>query len=171
MRQYGKVVYKGLYPGIDLVASIAPGEPAQFKYDFLATPGADLSAIQVEYTGYSDVENTGSELVFNLSGRELSESIPASYTIPGNEPVIATFQTLSKSAQKLVLTYATPQGYDTSKSLVIDPLATIRWSTYYGDTLSDEARAAATDVFGNLYAAGRTASPVTLASEGGYQNT
>src|SRR6516164_9924163 len=45
---YAKVGYKGIYPGIDLIYH---GNQSHLEYDFVAPPGADVSAISMEVIG------------------------------------------------------------------------------------------------------------------------
>src|ERR1035437_825205 len=47
---YGKVTYKGIYSGIDLVYR---GNQRNLEYDFVVSPGADPSQIRVAYEGSS----------------------------------------------------------------------------------------------------------------------
>src|SRR5262245_37960115 len=45
---YGRVVYKDLYPGIDMVYS---SHKRLLKSEFIVAPGADPSQIRIAYTG------------------------------------------------------------------------------------------------------------------------
>ncbi|RYE00303.1 MAG: hypothetical protein EOP54_00540 [Sphingobacteriales bacterium] len=58
--------------------------------------------------------------------------------------------------------------YDITQPLIIDP--TLQWATYYGGTDFDYSYGCATDLSGNVYIAGQTASTTFIAS-GGHQNT
>jgi len=49
---YGKLVYKDLWPGIDLVYS---GTVNQLKYEFIVTPGSDPGQIRLAYQGTDSV--------------------------------------------------------------------------------------------------------------------
>jgi hypothetical protein len=52
--QYRRVVYKGIYPGIDLRVS-RPAEGKPVEYNFVVHPGGDPSAIQMRYSGADDI--------------------------------------------------------------------------------------------------------------------
>ncbi len=45
---YGRVTYRGVYPGTDLVLR---GENGRFAYDFVLAPGADPAAIALRFAG------------------------------------------------------------------------------------------------------------------------
>ncbi len=171
VQSFGKVVYENIYDGIDLHVMLTPDD-GNFKYDFVAKPGANLSAIQVEYSGYDHAEVGDDAIIFDVSGRQLIESIPVSYTLPGNDEVKVKYQTISKAGGKLVVGYnmESNSSYSASKTLVIDPLINFSWSTYYGDSLYDVGYAVATDTVGNVFAAGATSSLQAMASEGSFQN-
>ncbi len=171
IQTFQKVVYENIYENIDLWVSLEEGDHTNFKYDFVAGPGADLSAIQIEYTGFDQAEVYADAIHFQLSGRQLTESIPLSYTLPGNETTAVTYQTISKSSNKLIIGYAAQATAYAGKTLVIDPLTDLAWSTYYGDSLSDVGYAITTDSLGNVFAAGATESLQFMASAGAYQNT
>ncbi len=51
-----RVVYRNLYPGIDLAAYRAGG---RVQYDLIVSPGADLSQVQIVYQGLEHVELQG----------------------------------------------------------------------------------------------------------------
>ena len=52
---YAKLVYRELWPGIDLAYRAVKGE---LKYEFLVQPGADPARIRLRYSGASDLEIT-----------------------------------------------------------------------------------------------------------------
>lgn len=54
---YKKITYKDLYPGID-AEYILPSEGG-FKYNLIVHPGADLTAVQMEYNGSDNIEPDG----------------------------------------------------------------------------------------------------------------
>ena len=48
VRNYGRVRYRALYPGVDVEFY---GSPNGLEYDFLVQPGADPSRIQLSFSG------------------------------------------------------------------------------------------------------------------------
>ncbi len=49
---YGKVRYKEVYPGIDLIFY---GNPQRLEYDFVVAPGADPDLIRLDYAGSKSI--------------------------------------------------------------------------------------------------------------------
>lgn len=52
-----RVIYRNIYPGIDLAAYRAGG---RVQYDLIVSPGADLSQVKITYQGLEHVELLGS---------------------------------------------------------------------------------------------------------------
>jgi len=63
---YSVVIYEDIYPGIDLKYY---GNGKQMEYDFIVSPGADPSQIEVRYEGANSVSvNEAGELVVKRTG-------------------------------------------------------------------------------------------------------
>ena len=75
--QYGRVRYKNVYPGIDVVYH---GSDRQLEYDFVLAPGADPGRIELAYDGADRmrVEQNG-DLVLEVNGRTLRQLRPKVY--------------------------------------------------------------------------------------------
>lgn len=169
---FGKIKYEGIYPGIDMELSIAEvAGKKQFKYDFIAAPGADMDLIEIEYLGFDNAQVDGDEIVFELSTGTLRESIPLSYLSPGGETVDVSYKGISQSGSALRVGMALPEGRSlpADKSLTIDPTAALEWGTYYGGEATEVNNSVAIDSLGILYIAGTTSSLSGMASEGSHQ--
>lgn len=149
VRTFRKVVYHGVYPGIDW--EIMTTEKG-FEQDFIVHPGADPSSIRMRFTGHEDlfVDGQGQLIHGNRLGRFV-EAGPASFQ--GSTVVRTAFD-----LQDDVLTFALG-AYDDTRTLRIDP--TREWGTYYGGSANEETKDLACDEDGNVYMAGYTASPET----------
>jgi Beta-propeller repeat len=134
------IVYRDLWPGIDLVWSGAQG---RLKYTLVVRPGADPAAIKLRYRGAKlSVEDGG--LVVRTPVRTLHEgrpvgSSPLAYTLRGE---IVGFRA---------------SGYDRSRTLVIDPPALL-YAGFLGGSGDDDATGIAVDSAGNAYITGPTLS-------------
>ena len=64
---YGKVKYKDVYPGIDLIYY---GNQRQLEFDFVVAPGGDPTAIKFEFDSTDEVEinETGSLVLHSSAG-------------------------------------------------------------------------------------------------------
>ena len=59
--------------------------------------------------------------------------------------------------------------YATFFCFIINAQPTRNWGTYYGGSLRDEALSVVTDVSGNVYITGRTASTTGISTGGSHQ--
>ena len=153
---FGSIVYKQLYPGIDMLYS---AHARELKSTFTVAPGADPSHIQIEYTGVENlrVDETGA-LIFTTPDGELREAAPEIYQETGGRRDIVTgaFQITGKVVSFRV------GDYDRNRELKIDPV--LSYSTYLGGSGTNKGTAIAVDASGSAYVTGYTDStnfPVT----------
>jgi hypothetical protein len=157
---YGKVHYKDVYPGIDLVYY---GNPSQMEYDFEVAAGADPRQIQFDVKGADSVSvDPNGDLVLQTGQGALHVKSPVLYQTFNNMklPVSGGFTLKNSTRVGFSLT-----GYDKTKPLVIDPV--LLYSTYLGGLADDQATGIAVDSEGSAYVAGWTQSTnFPLASQG-----
>jgi hypothetical protein len=156
---YKKLIYKDLYPHIDLVLySLEKG----LKYEFHVNPGGKVSDIKLRWNGTGNfvLKDNGSLCLKNNVGM-VWDSRPVSYQ--GNNIISTLFE-----KQGNLITFKTG-SYDADKVLVIDPV--INWATYIGGTGEDKGLGISVDKTGNIYATGQTASTSSIASGGSYQTS
>jgi len=148
---YAGVVYRSLYPGIDLVYR---GRQGQLKSEFVVSPGADPSRIAMEYRGTARVhlERDGTVVVETPLG-VLVEEAPRLYQVIGGRevPVEGCYRLDGDNAVRIVV-----GEYDRTRPLIIDP--ELVYSTYLGGSDGDWAHAIAVDGEGCVYVAGYTVS-------------
>lgn len=147
---YDEVIYRDLWPGIDLVFHRSAD---RLKYDFIVHSGADPSAIRLAWDGARglSVDDNGNLLIRTASGT-ITDERPYTYQeIGGKQSAIETrFRLVGR-------TYGFVVGaYDRQLPLVIDP--GLEFSTFLGGTRTDFAWAIALDPAGNIYVAGETGS-------------
>ncbi|HSP67066.1 MAG TPA: SBBP repeat-containing protein, partial [Bryobacteraceae bacterium] len=148
---YQGIVYRGLYPGIDMTYS---GKDHQFKSEFRIVPGGDPHRIRLEYAGADSVRmDARGDLVIRSGALELRDHAPVAYQESSDgvrHPVGARYQILAGGHTVAF----EMEDYDLSQPLVIDPV--ISYATYIGGTAQSAITALAVDSSGNLYAAGWT---------------
>jgi hypothetical protein len=155
---YGRVTYKGIYPGIDVAYY---GNNLNLEYDFVVRPGADATQIRMGYEGSSRFE-------LNKDG-DLELQTAAGKTLARKPVVYQTIHGVRQAVQgEYVLTADNSVGfklgaYDHSKALVIDP--TLNVLAFLGSTaagiVESDAWGIATNATGTptgVYLTGRTAS-------------
>jgi len=149
---YSSVVYRGLYPGINLRYY---GDGKSLKYDFIVTPGADFSDILIKYEGADELGVTpGGDLKAKTEFGPVFEKAPCIYQdIDGRKRVIAGRYVLRGMN---TFGFELTEAYDPSHLLVIDP--ELVYCTYLGGCANDEANDVAIDAKGCAYVTGMVRS-------------
>lgn len=161
---YKRIEYKDIYPGVNMVYY---GNQGQLEYDFVVSPGADPSAIQLAFEGSDKVEmDAKGDLILKTASGDLRLHKPLVYQeIAGvRREISATFvlnPNCLESQSKIVNPKSQVVGfrlaaYDASKPLVIDPV--LSYATYLGGSGSDGIVSISVDSAGNAYVAGSTTS-------------
>ncbi|MFH0732787.1 MAG: SBBP repeat-containing protein [Candidatus Omnitrophota bacterium] len=147
---YYKIIYQGLYEGVDLSYSSKNGN---LESEFVVASGADYANIKLGYEGVNSliIDESGN-LIIDTEFGQLKEAKPYAYqNIAGiKQEVSAGFILLSDNSYGFSV-----NNYDTNYPLVIDP--TLGYSTFIGGSYSsaqDEVYALAIDSAGNAYISG-----------------
>jgi hypothetical protein len=145
--RFGRVRYREVYRGIDLVYYTTPDG---FEYDFALAPGADPRAISLRFTGASRLEiSKAGDLVIHSAGGDLHQGRP--HVFQDGREIRASYRLHGPDRISLQIAY-----YDRNRRLIIDP--SITFSTMLGGSGRDVALAVATDAKGAIYIAGSTDS-------------
>ncbi|SDE61189.1 Por secretion system C-terminal sorting domain-containing protein [Dyadobacter soli] len=166
VRDFQRVTYTGIYPGIDLEFVADPKSGKQVEYNFIVHPGADPARIQLRYRGSKKVALNHGRIVMETGNGPLREHIPASWVGSNRKPLEVSYKNLGQN----LFAFQVP-AYDKRQTLVIDPSPNLEWATYYGGAGSDAITAIDTDESGNVYAVGTTSSTANIASNGAHQGT
>ena len=153
---FSKVVYRGLYDGIDLHTF---GRRSSLKYEFHVAPGADWTKIAVRYFGIDGlaIDSAGALHVSTRLG-ELIDDAPYVYQpIRGKQvPVICDYLLIDERTYG----FQVRGTVDRSTELVIDP--NLAWATYLGGGIygnaDDEGHDVSVDASGNALITGWTQS-------------
>jgi len=118
---YKKLIYKNMYPGIDIEYIIPEGKGG-IKYSFILKPGVDIKNVKMVYTGdFEKVEllNNGNVSIMTKCGNIIDHA-PDTYYSEDQSKVKCSFRICGKN----VLGFCFPAGYDDFKSVTIDPWTT-----------------------------------------------
>jgi len=153
---YKILVYKNLYPNIDVEYTIP--EKGGMKYKLILHPGADISQVQMKYSG--DVENSiidseGNIIISTPSG-EIIDHAPLSY-FEGNEANVSSAFVLKDNVVSFHINELQTSN-SILQTLIIDPWTVVPTAL----TNDNAAYDLAVDNYGNVYVAGGTITPYYL---------
>jgi hypothetical protein len=147
---YEGVLYRDLYPGIDLSYK---EEGGRLKSEYRVGPGADATRIRLAYSGIRRLRIDDGALVVETDFGELREERPEVYQDASGRHVSLSGAFTILGANEVGFRVG---AYDRSLPLVIDPI--LSFSTYLGGGGLDSVKAIAVDGAGNAYVAGQTDS-------------
>jgi hypothetical protein len=177
VKKYLRIVFRSVYPNIDLEFTMAEDVRYPVKYNFILHEHARMVDIHLGYNGHeslgliADGRSGGKDILLKTSLGELREEIPLSYWL--NETELNEVDVHYVLTGPSTVGYALSPGQDVpeGKTLVIDPTPQINWSTYFGGTGIDQASVVKLDGFGFVYLAGSTNSAAGIATAGAHQIT
>ena len=151
--QFGKVRYREVYPGIDVVYY---GSDRNLEYDMVVAPGADPGLIDITYEGAHPKLTAEGDLL--IGG--VRQHRPNIYQdVKGSRVAVAGSYRLQPDGH---VRFSLAK-YDRSLPLVIDPV--VQFSQYLGTAGYDAGFAITVDEAGNSYITGNTNS-ITFPSQG-----
>jgi hypothetical protein len=108
------------------------GKEGNLKYDVIVSAGADANVLKMQYDGADALYLKNGKLIVVNAFNSVEESIPLAYqTINGTQKSVACRYVLNGTT----VSFEFPNGYDSSKELVIDP--TLVFSSYTGSTANN----------------------------------
>ncbi len=149
---YGQVVYRKLYPGIDLRYG---GRRGALKYTFVVNPGADVSPIRLAYGGAAGLRlDEEGHLLILAGGKELKDTKPYAYQEIGGRRVEVEVAFVLHGVR--TCGFVVQGDCDPRYPLVIDPV--LAYSTYLGGSNIETGRSIVVDGAGQAYVTGETYS-------------
>lgn len=163
---FRQLTRKNLYPGIDVITK--GNNKGEFEIDYQVAPMANPLNIQLLYEGFNQlsIEEDGSLKMTHPLGW-VSESKPIAWnkTASGERiPVEVVYQLKDN-----VVSFAFPNGYDSSLELIIDPV--LAFSTFTGAQSDNWGFTAAPDPQGNAFGGGIVFGPKYPFSAGAYDTS
>ncbi len=166
LADYAAVIYKDLYPGIDLRYAAAGGA---LKYEFIIAPGADPSQIAVAFANADTIEVSGDAVHATVKGENFADTDLVAFqdTNTGRVEVSCAFLRADLRAVSFRV-----GRYDPTVPLVIDPVVNLlEYSTYLGGTGNDYGYSIAVDASGCAYITGSTSSDPFRTTAGAFNET
>lgn len=148
---YGRVRYREVYPGVDLVFH---GERDELEFDFEIAPGTDPGAIRMAFKGMDrlHLDQTGSLVLATAAGEVVLRAPVLYQDADGGRRTVAGRYVLGRRGR---VGFEVGE-YDRGRPLVIDPA--MIYSTYLGGSGYDTAFGIAVDSEGSAYVTGQTNS-------------
>ncbi len=139
--------YNNIYQNVDMHVT---SEGPSLVYEFFVKPGGDANEIRLKFDGQDNISvNSKGELVIKTSVGIVSELKPYvyQYNHDGKTQVACNYHLEGNE-----LTFELPDGYDHSKTLIIDPVT--YWASFTGSTADNWGFTATYDNLGNFYMGG-----------------
>ncbi|WP_426484172.1 T9SS type B sorting domain-containing protein [Flavobacterium sp. 2] len=171
--QFKQITYKNIYPNIDAVFTIPADPQKTVEYNFVIHPKGKISNIQLKFNG-AETDLVDNKIQMNIRFGKMEETLPASWIEDdGSKKEIEIGYTKVK---KNVYGFSSSNVVN-GKTIVIDPVPTRLWGTFYGDQTNDftnigQVSITASDNLGNVCIAGKTrASNLSYATSGAHQTS
>ncbi len=159
---YGRVRYRDLYPGVDLVFY---GGRQRLEYDFIVAPGADPSRIQLGFGGVTETHlDPQGDLILKTVGGEIRQRKPVLYqgAAAARRAIDGRYVLTGRDQAHFEV-----GRYDPTAPLTIDPV--LDYSTYLGGNGEEWGNAVAVDGAGNSYITGSTSGTNFPTTPGAYR--
>ena len=163
VRGYNKVSYHDIYPNIDLEWFLdKDGKP---EYQFIIKPGGDPSLIRLKYHGAQKTELISDALHIQVKHGIIKEHIPLSYVQESQVKLNVSFAQISENEYGFIV-----PTFAANETLVIDPVPTLNWLTYYGGSGNDQVYGLSVNNNSDLFISGWTSSLTQISTSGSYQS-
>ena len=166
VHQYQQITCKNIYPNIDVVFSIPKDSLKAVEYNFVVHPKGKISDIQLKFNG-AKTELVDNKIRMQVRFGAMEETLPMSWTEDGKDKKeIAVGYTKIKNN---VYGFASAENVS-GKTVVIDPVPTRLWGTFYGGEKEEDTNSLEIDIIGNSYICGITSSMNFIATSDAHQN-
>lgn len=137
---YKKIVYKNLYPNIDIVYEFHP--KGGLKYSLILHPGADISNVKLKYSKLTQLQNGNLYIKGELG--KITEYAPISFYADDRKPIASAFELKDN-----IVSFKLEESIKTDRTIIIDPWVVA--ATFNSSTAVWEVE---TDQSGNIYVIG-----------------
>jgi gliding motility-associated-like protein len=134
---YKKIIYKNLYPGINVEYSFINSDKPGYEFNLVVSAGADLSKVKMRYGGdvLSVKSDNAGRLLIKSDIDEISQSVPVCFfsdTEKENKKTKAAYFIKNNE-----VSFSLPSTYSKSRSFVIDPFVSSTTTSLTGGKAKD----------------------------------
>ncbi|WP_294962254.1 T9SS type B sorting domain-containing protein [uncultured Flavobacterium sp.] len=166
VHEYGNVIYKNIYPHIDIVFTVPEDAKKAVEYNFIIHPKGKISDIKLKFKGArTNLKNN--KIQINTAFGIMEEILPESWIEEKNRKrkIDVTYDQVGNNMYGF-----NAKGRILNKTVIIDPVPVRLWGTYHGGEGADFVASVFTK--NNFsYIGGNTFSKLNMASNGAHQNT
>ena len=166
VHKYKQITYQNIYPNIDVVFSIPKDSLKPVEYNFVVHPNGKISDIQLKFSG-AKTELNDNKIKMKVRFGEMEETLPMSWTENGNnkKEIAVGYKKIKNNVY----------GFESDsqiagQTVIIDPVPTRLWGTYYGGNGNEFAFDISTNNNNNVFIAGNTWSSINIATAGTYSS-
>ena len=165
VRSFNTVTYKDIYPGIDL--QFICNKDRLFEYTFILQPGAEIASIKFKVSGPQRIRKFKDGIQMETTVGDIEEEIPVCFYSFNNQKVSikGKFRKIGNNLYGFSIEKVIPNN----AVLVIDPVPTRIWGTYYGGYGNDKCWNIKINSENDLIVSGYTTSPTNIATTGSFQ--
>lgn len=160
-----KVVFKDVYPGVDVEFVALGGTPQEanfFEYNFLVAEGVNADMIDLRYSGHLGMTVSEGAVQLETAFGTLVERIPKSWCSESGAPVVVDYSSVNDH-----LGFVSHSKCSEGR-MIIDPVVSVEWATYLGFGEMAAERLQALDD-GSIIVAGYTKALTGVATVGAHQ--
>lgn len=158
VKNYEDILYKNLYPGIDLKWYEKNGS---LEYDYYVAPYSDYKNILLSYEGAESISiDAEGNLIIKTPLGIIKEQKPL--VLQNNKALTANWS-ITNNQVSFDIKNANP-----ALELIIDPAVRL-WATYYGGTGNDDVYYTYSNAIGEVFISGSTHSNANMATSGAHQ--
>ena len=140
IKGYRKIIYKDLYPSIDVEYTFHPSGQG-IKYALILHPGADISMVKMKYTNAVALGIDGNVHISGLFGGMIDHAPNTFYAANPSHNITSAFVKLNNNTVSFTL-----GQYDKTQEVIVDP-----WTTTISLANSNKIWETETDGSGNVY--------------------
>ena len=166
VKSYTGITLNNLYNGINLHYYQKNGD---LKHDYIVAPHSNYKQIQLNVQGATVSINKDGTLILKTPLGKIQEGAPIVYQ--NGKQLKANWELKTFNTENSTLSFNV-ENYNPAQELIIDPVTRL-WGTYYGANGDEFGNSCATDINGNVFMTGHSATlgGRIIATTGSHQST